>query len=239
MKKTCHLFNNSIYHISSKAVARNLLFQNSEDCRRFLKKANTYLGPLCEILYYSLHHAEFHFIIRLKDRESFCAFYREKYEDETLEDQEIALSTHIFSKAMSDLLVSTAKYFNYWQQRTGSLFASRYHRKLIENSEALDQTIEELKSMDQMYQQQRPWHKIPSAYKIRKKRNVLRKLKERCADYYYRRKGLVHEQLLTFRRLGELDLRGCFETLPPKSIFEIYTRIAHINYIPKNSFSPL
>ena len=238
MKKTRHLFNESIYHISSNAVARNFLFQNPESCKRFLVKVNQYLGPLCEILYYTLHHSEFHLIVRLKDWESFCAFYKAQRKEEHIEPYEIPLSTYIFSKAMSDLLVSTAKHFNYWHRRKGGLFARRFRRSLIESQEALEGIIGTLKLMAPMYRQDRPWNKVPSSYRLRLRRKVLRKMKERSAEYYYKEGSRKHGSLAIFKRWGALDLRGCFKNLPPKSLFEIYHRLATIKYIPKNQFFP-
>jgi hypothetical protein len=238
MEKTRHIFNNSIYLISSQAVARNGIFYQTSIAKRFLQKADFYLGELCEILHYSIYNEGFELMIRTKGREDFCKYYRARMADERIAEKNIPLTTHIFSKAMADLLVSTAKHFNYHHQRKGAVFSSRFTRDLMEDKKTYDRHIERMHNMVPPQKQNRPWNEIPGAYRLRKTRNELREMKERCSSVYYRRNGLLNQSLRSFKRIKEKDLRGCLMKPPPKSIFSIYERIGLVFYIPTTAPFP-
>ena len=118
------------------------------------------------------------------------------------------------------------------------MIRARFSRTLLESQRVLEQTIEAMQDMKRLSEQVRPWNKIPTGYRLRKKRRALRKLKERCARYFYKKPKVKHPVLASFRRSTELDLRGYFEILPPKSLTEHFTRIYTIKYIPKSKSPP-
>lgn len=236
--KTVHLFENSLYHISSSCNARNPLFINKAICDRFLEKVDHYLAPLCDILHYSIVNNEVQLIVKLKDRKTIINAYKKRKNDK-VSFKDIPPSTYIFSKAMSDLLVSTVKHFNYHFQRKGGMIARRFKRNLITNKLELEYWMKQIRAMKAQLKQKQPWNKFPSAYKLHKRRSPLKRLKYRSAEYYYLKEniGTEHHNLKGFKRINYLDLRGYFKIIPPYTLFEKYNRIWSQNLIPKTNNS--
>lgn len=238
MERTIHLFSNAVYLISSSSVARNPLFYNSSLCNRFIHKLDKYLSPVCEILHYSILNREFQILVRIHNRETIEQKYNDRLPKFQNESGEVPLTTFIFSKAMSDLLVSTAKHFNYHHKRKGSVFSSRFKRKLIESEGDFNIVVRALQNMELIHTQSEEWSKISKSFRIRMRRKRLRKLKVRCALYYYRKQEESHEILSTFRLYNKGDLRGCFKNIPPKSIYKYFYRQVSIQFIPKEGYFP-
>ena len=234
MNKTYHFFNDSIYLISSHAVARNPIFYHKKICMRFLKKVDYYLSPIAEILHYAIINNEFQLLVKLKDRSAFCAHYRNR-KNILITDDSIPISTFIFSKAINDLLVSTAKHFNYHHKRKGNLFSHRFHRELIESPEHLEFILKQMNGLKDRKLNRGEWSEFPSRYKLLKNRKILRNMKERCARYYYENRKIGHKLLTSFRRINSSDRRGCFLYLPPKSIYPYYKRISILYFVPLNT----
>lgn len=233
MEKTSHFFNNHIYHISSIATARCAIFHNKKACERFLKKLDKYLSPICTIMHYAFQESGFQCIIKLKDRKTFQKFYRTKHELPDMKDKEILHSTFIFSQQMANLLSSTAIHYNRAQGRSGALFASRFQRKLIEKESELTHLLEQMNTMTFELKYSKKWRYASDKERSQKWRKDKRKLKERCAFYYYKKKTNVHEKLCSFKRADQIELRGHFENLPPKSIYSTLDRLVFIFYLKK------
>jgi hypothetical protein len=230
MEKTKHLFNEAVYLISNKTVARNPLFCNKQLCRRFLMKIDQFLSPLCDILAYSIDNTEFQLIVKLHSRSVFCEFYKQRTPDKEILDNEIPLSTYIFSKAVSDLLVSTVKHFNYHHGRSGALFMRRYFRRLIESEKELTREIERLNRMKRLRTFQNPWNILPKGYRLNKKRQSLKEEKTRSTALFFDQKLRRHELLSKYIFYLDFDLRGCFKKLPPKSIYSLQGDRPSLNY---------
>jgi hypothetical protein len=96
-----------------------------------------YLGPICEILAYSLYDHEFQLVVHLKPRYVFEYHFKDKNKDFDVSKFGIPETTYIFSQAMANLQVSFVKHFNWLFKRTGALVAGRFRRNLIENREEL------------------------------------------------------------------------------------------------------
>jgi hypothetical protein len=225
-----HLFEGHIYVISNTAVAKNPLFNNKTYCRRFLEKMNYYLSDLCEILHYNIDKNQYQLIVRLFDRKQICAYYRNKHSEWELEEHEIPFTTHIFSQAMANLQSSTAIHFNRKECRFGALFARRFSRELVKSQTELDAWIEHFHKMKRMYVQSRRWD-----FKGTKRRNWVKKkrLKERNGYYYYLNTVQQHTVLRSFIAVNKIQLQGQFEILPPKNIFENFSKLEMYFYLKK------
>lgn len=232
MKKV-HLFNDHIYLISSHAVARNPLFHNKFMCDRFLGKVEKYLSPLCEVLHYNLDGNQYQMLVKLKSRDAFCAFVRAEKCTPDLEDEGIDWTTYIFSRAMSRLLASCAIHFNRKYGRSGALFARRFSRKLISNKQELDEQLGRFDKMEPSHVNMKVWNKVPSRFRLKNKKRVRLKKKERSGFYYYQRPKKRHKVLSNFRRVQTLELRAQFNNLPPNNIYEFVHRLELILYLNK------
>lgn len=131
--KCRHIFENRIYLISNRAVAGNALFTSVKEQAEFLAKVEHYLSPICDVLAYSMHDDQFQLLIETKSRRNFTNFFKLTHKGKTNEEFFLPLSTHIFSRQMSNLQVSVAKKFNLRNERSGALFATRFERILVED----------------------------------------------------------------------------------------------------------
>ena len=144
-KKTTHLFEDNVYLISNHSVARNPMFSSIAMQKYFVEKMEKYLFPISEIISHSLLDNEFQILVRLRSREDFEEYFMSSHGDE-IQQYEIPESTYIFSQAMANLQVSFVKHFNYTYERSGTLVAGRYERKLIETEMEMKNWIEKLNS---------------------------------------------------------------------------------------------
>ena len=154
--ETKHVFEEGIYLISNKSVAKCYLFKDTADCDRFKAKLNKYLEPIGEIHAFGFMDEEFEIVIKLKSRKVFESFFMNKTEE--LESTvEIPESTYIFAQLMANLQSSYAKWFNHKYKRDGGLFSGRYYRKLIESEEEFERTIERINAMNGRLKRLRIW----------------------------------------------------------------------------------
>lgn len=145
------------YLVSNHAVAINPLFKDKYYCVRFLHKLKFYLSPLCEILSYSFSNHEFQLMVRLKSRESFESYFKNKYPKKIKKGVSIPKETYIFSQAMANLQSSMAIHFNRKEGRTGALFARRFSKTLIERAEEFEKWMERMKGMKNFLSYEKEW----------------------------------------------------------------------------------
>lgn len=232
-----HIFNGHIYLISSHSVARNPLFHNRELCSRFLRKLDHYLGPLCEILQYSLLNHEFQLVLKIRSREKFCIYYREKHEKDDLSEEEIPFSTYIFSQAMANLLASAAIHFNRKYGRTGALFARRFYKQLITSKEDLERHLSRLSKMKCLMEYSQRWRvRGNKAWGSKKRRKMSRSI-ERSGFKLNAKNQHMHPFMGNFTRYFEGDLQGQFENLPELHLDQNNSQ-KYFRYKAKNNHSP-
>lgn len=152
-----HVFEERIYLISNRATASNPLFLTKRDQLDFLEKVEQYLDPICKVLAHALHEDQFQLLIRTKNRRKFSSFFKAKHKGKANEKLFIPLSTHIFSRQMSNLQVSVAKKFNFRNKRSGALFAARFDRQLIENEQDMLRWIDRLTNNTPYFQKAKRW----------------------------------------------------------------------------------
>ena len=143
---THHLFEDHVYLISNQSVARNPMFSSLDMQVYFLKKMEHYLNPLSEIIAYCLNDNEFQLLVRLKSRSHFEEHFMSKKGNGDLDVLDVPESCYIFSQAMANLQVSFVKHFNWKYERSGTLMAQRYRRRLVESSEEMEVWIKRLNS---------------------------------------------------------------------------------------------
>ena len=104
---------NHYYHIYNRGNNRETIFFEADNYLFFLRKLQTYLCPLVNVIAYCLMPNHYHLLVRIKTSE--------------------VLQTSEVSKSMMKLSVSYTKAINKRFERVGSLFQGAYHSKLIED----------------------------------------------------------------------------------------------------------
>ena len=155
--KCRHIFEKRIYLISNRAVAGNALFTSENDQAEFLGKVEQYLSPICDVLAYSLHDDQFQLLIETKSRKHFTSFFKLTHKGNTDEEFFLPLSTHIFSRQMSNLQVSVAKKFNFRNDRSGALFAARFERILVEDENGATEWAKKLNTKKRYFNAAEKW----------------------------------------------------------------------------------
>ena len=197
-----HVFEERIYLISNRATASNPLFLAKKDQLEFLDKVEQYLEPICKVLAHALHEDQFQLLIRTKSRRHFTRFFRVKHKGKSIEKLFIPLSTHIFSRQMSNLQVSVAKKFNFRNNRSGALFAARFDRQLVENEQDMLRWIDRLTNNTPYFQNAKKWsnqirgraNKVLNCLSSAKEFGIMKKLEK---------SGGVGGSALVFSNLGD------------------------------------
>ena len=224
-KKTTHLFEDNVYLISNHSVARNPMFSNVLMQKYFIEKMEKYLFPISEVISHSLLDNEFQILVRLRSREHFEEHFISKRKDE-IQQSEIPESTYIFSQAMANLQVSFVKHFNYTYERSGTLVAGRYERKLVETEKEMKEWIEKLNAGKKKHDFAGQWVN-----------DIMNNTVAFTSAWLY--KGgigggsVLKTELAGYLNAEKNDLGDCFASLPPyrlpstknfflKQIFRIY-----------------
>ena len=203
--KSRHIFENRVYLISNRAVAGNPIFLSKMDQLEFLEKVEQYLKPICVVHAYSLHSDQFQLLIETKSRRSFTKFFRNMHKGKTNEKIFLPLSTHIFSRQMSNLQVSVAKKFNFRNDRSGALFAGRFERILIEDENELDMWIDKLNGKVRFFDQAKKW----ASQMSRKDGLKLECLFSSC--FVSQEDGGGEERVAAHQTVMRSDLGACFQ----------------------------
>lgn len=214
--KTVHLFEDAIYHIGNKAVAKCFMFKDQADCQRFKANVDKHLGPLCDVIAFGLGHDDFHLLIRLKSRKEFEQYYKLKYSKRMEVDNFIPESTYIFAQAMANMQSGYVKYFNHKYERDGGLMKSRYSRILIENDEQMEATKALIHGLRMETERKSIWT-------FRRKGDGFRfdydlDERERSSRWCYEQGGVEASFLRCLKLKSEFDMRGQFDNLPPKRL---------------------
>ena len=202
---TQHLFEEHVYLISNHSVARNPMFSNLSMQQYFIKKMEHYLLPISKILAYSLTDNEFQILVKTKSREDFADYFSTKNKKKITSNVDIPESTYIFSQSMANLQVSFVKHFNWKYERSGTLMAGRFERKLVETEKEMKDLIFKLNQGIRKHHYWGMWL------------NDLMNSKEAMTSewlYEMREKSLlVLEQGYLNGEI--IDLASCFKNLPP------------------------
>lgn len=155
------------YHIYNHAVGNENLFDTDKNYIYFLVKFNKYILPVSELITYCLMPNHFHLIVRLKSEGEIKIFLNSNLKKvvnptgreapvgltiESLTKQELRNMSHVrepigyeLDKALSQLFSNFfntyAKHYNFWKNRTGTLFKRAFRRKEIGDMEYLRKLI--------------------------------------------------------------------------------------------------
>lgn len=150
-------FESQCYVITNRAVAANPLFQKRYYRKRFLEKIKIYLSPICEVVACNTLGHEFQIIVRLKKRAAFRKHYIASRKKEGKAWDKIPHSSYIFSRCMANLQSGLVKHFNWRENRSGALFASRFKKILIANSVELNKWLEDFKNLKKIHSYSHKW----------------------------------------------------------------------------------
>ncbi len=224
--KVKHVFGGNYYVISNYGTARNPIFKNDADVQNFSEKMSEYLGEICEIHAYNHQINQFHYLIKVHERPVLESFFYEKKAKKKGKGKNIAHDIYdlksetppdsylIFSQEVSNCLNSYVKSFNYIHSRRGGLFAGRYQKHLIESEEEYQEWVERLNNMEEIIVFEEEWQ-VPDTVELDNSAG------ECSSKLYYEEASeeeVGHKVLTNFVKLNFHKLRGCFLTLPPKSI---------------------
>ena len=205
MNHTKHLFEDGIYYLSNHSVACNGMFIDKAMQDIFIERMEFYLSPLCKILGYNLEDNSFEILIRLKDRDVFVQSFLDKQKSEFKDIAGIPESTYIFSQAMANLQVSFVKRFNHKYERSGTLMARRFFRKLMESENELSEMIRRLNECERYSYYEGIWvHEQPKSNFVINSRWMYDEQESegwRASDIYV--------------NIADINLGGLFESLPP------------------------
>ena len=110
------LLGDQYYHIYNRGNNGETLFREQRNYPYFLRLYARYIEPVAETFAYCLLNNHFHFLVRIKDWQSFkdCQSYPP-------------------SRAFANLFSTYTKAFNKAYQRTGSLFEKPFKRKIVDD----------------------------------------------------------------------------------------------------------
>ena len=139
------LLPNYYYHVYTHAVGTDNLFLSAENYRYFLQQYAKYIHPIAETFAYCLMPNHVHFCIKIRDENILKQVYLEKQFEKhrNIEPSQGSKpcegfrdSKHLtlwLSQQFSHLFNSYTQAFNKQQNRQGSLFRSRFHKKAIQD----------------------------------------------------------------------------------------------------------
>ncbi len=216
--KAKHVFGGHVYLINNFGVALNPIFKDQQDLDFFREKFNHYLGSICDLIASSHQINQFQYLIKIKERPILEAFYRAKKKAKRkntahdlydLSSEDIPESYLIFSQEVSNWLNSVAKKFNFRHDRKGGLFGARYGKELIESEDELNRWKERLLALEPLVLFSENW--------------TVQLLKEgKCKELEMAEEVDING--------AKIDLRGCFEYLPPLTIKSPLFVIKFLNY---------
>lgn len=133
------------YHIFNRAVGKERLFDIEKDYIYFLDKLHKYILPISELFSFCLMPNHFHLIIRIKCEEEIKLFMTSKGKEFQNPDGVSRPVRYKINKPLSqefsNFFNAYSKYYNFWNNRTGTLFKRAFRRKEILNPEYLRMLI--------------------------------------------------------------------------------------------------
>lgn len=211
--KFTHVHENAIYEIGNYSVAGSFLFASESDIKKMKQKMDHHFSGLCDVICYGFDHEEFRLLIKMKSREEIELYCRLRYPKIIERLGFIPHTAYIFAKAMADLQSGFVKWINYKYDRSGSLMAARYYRRLIESHEELQNKIKEINGMTLQFQKVMIWrYKQKMGFRFRS----LGAHATSKGEYGAGRK--LSSSMKVFKMSHLAIVQGQFKNLPPKRI---------------------
>ncbi len=225
--KVKHIFGGHVYVISSYGVAKNPIFKDQEDLRIFAQNMKDYLSEICEIHAYNHQINQFHYLVKVKERDDLEEFFERKKNGKVpkkniahdiydINTSEAPKSYLIFSQEVSNSLNSYVKKFNFRHKRHGGLFAARYSKLLVETEEEMYEWIERINNMEKLVFFEEAWE-VEEVLDIED-------IEYLCSGGEGKGESVeeIDSSRVSFPKLVNgiiTNLRGCFICLPPSSNF--------------------
>lgn len=197
--------NDNCYVFTNFADSNNPLFTCEEEVKNFKERLNEHLKDLCKIICFNFSSLEYQILVSLNKRKYFIDFYRKKYGDEGIGEEDIPESTFILSQEMANIQSGYALWFNYRHRRFGSVFGRRYTKILIQTEEELKLWVEKINGSILFWDFSELWSYI---------NNFLRRMKNgeriniNSSKLYNSSKATKDAILRSFVRLDDYLLRG-------------------------------
>jgi putative transposase len=126
------------YHIFSRAIGKEKLFLEDENCKFFLRKYKLHISPVADTFAYNLLPNHFHFLIRIKSIEEIKRHFSAVKSNRSFEIEKVP---GFIMERFGNLLNSYTKSFNKRNKRKGSLFIDTMRRVEITDDAQLGAII--------------------------------------------------------------------------------------------------
>jgi len=125
------------YHIYNRGVDSCALFTEAENYRYFLRLYHKYIPLIADTFAWVLMKNHFHFLLRIKNESEILPFpaLQPPSRSSTIDGVACTPRKPIPSHQFSHLFNSYAQSFNKSKNRTGPLFESPFHRKVVESKD--------------------------------------------------------------------------------------------------------
>jgi REP element-mobilizing transposase RayT len=124
-----------IYHVYNHGNGDELIFREPENYRFFLKRFRDYIHPIGKIYAYCLLPNHFHFLLRIREKDSINNYFKEIYPDLNHLVLTNEQTSNLLLRRFKNFLISYSKPFNSMYERRGSLFLDNLERKSVRHDE--------------------------------------------------------------------------------------------------------
>jgi REP element-mobilizing transposase RayT len=125
------------YHVYNHAISNEMLFNDENDYKNFIKRYLKYIIPICDTLAYCLMPNHFHWCIRIKPLDEMNILpskYLAKYLTEN------SINTGIF-RCISHFFNGYVQSYNKKYRRMGGLFVGNFKRREIQHDDDMRRLI--------------------------------------------------------------------------------------------------
>lgn len=129
------------FHIYNRGINSSKIFENDENYNYFLKQFSKYVLDVADVLAYCLMPNHFHFILKIKSKETLEYFSINKIKSKTDVNEGLHATQNIASKQLSKFISSYTQSFNKVNNRHGGLLERPFKRKKIDSEEYLRNLI--------------------------------------------------------------------------------------------------
>ena len=131
----------AFYHIYNRGINSCSIFQNEENRLFFLSKFAHYLNEICEVYAYCLMPNHFHFLVKIKSKETVKDFAEKNTKSTTENESGLHSFSNVFSKQMGKFISCYSQSYNKVNNRHGALLESPFKRLKIDSDEYLKNLI--------------------------------------------------------------------------------------------------
>jgi putative transposase len=119
----------SIFHIYDQSSGNELLFASDKDYLEFLFKLKKYISSVATVYSYCLMPNHYHLIVRINAEKDLTEYFNNK----ALLGKIVTAANlpKLLSRQFSDFFNAYAKYYNYVQNRKGTLFRRAFRKKQV------------------------------------------------------------------------------------------------------------